>query len=269
MTVPAAAVTVEAKVLVAGFLKMPHAYTFRGSFRGPTLRAPVLSYVVQHPTEGAILIDTGLHPDASTNLRKEYGRLFGLMFGSLAPAAEGFEEQLRAQGVEPREVKTVVMTHLHLDHTGGMRLLPNATFVMDEREWAGAHGRLAGVNGFIAAHLPPLERVRTIDFAGEGRPYGAFSNAVDLLGDGSIRLISTPGHTAGHVSVLLQTADRQVLAVGDAAYTLKSIETQVPPLIMADGKRYRASLAELQAFQTAEPGATLIPTHDPDAWRAL
>jgi hypothetical protein len=39
--------------------------------------------------------------------------------------------------------------------------------------------------------------------------------------------------------------------------------------VVAEGKRYRASLAALKEFRDANPGATLIPTHDPDAWRAL
>jgi N-acyl homoserine lactone hydrolase len=276
MAVPASAVAVEAEVLVAGFLKMPRAYAFRPqglralARGGPALRAPVLSYIVRHPTEGPVLIDTGLHPDATRSLRDEYGPFFGLMFRSLEPASQTFADHLRAHGVELGDVRTVVMTHLHLDHTGGMRLLPNAEFVVDAREWAAATGRRAGMLGFVAEHLPAPERMRQIDLEHEGEPHGPFARSVDLLGDGSIRLLSTPGHTPGHLSVLLRLPDdREVLVVGDAAYTLESIETQRPPLVVGDGKRYKASLAALKEFRDANAGATLIPTHDPDAWRAL
>ena len=109
-----------------------------------------------------------------------------------------------------------------------------------------------------------------LDFGCHGHAWGPFARTIDLLGDGSIRLISTPGHTAGHMSVLLRVRGRgSVLVVGDAAYTVRSIEEQVPPLLTASDDRYMRTLAELKAFSEQEPGALLVPSHDPDAWRAL
>ena len=77
------------------------------------------------------------------------------VFRDLEPAEKPFDEQLRSRGVSPEEVDRVVMTRLHVDHTSGMRLLPNATFTCTREEWAAAHGRLAAVNGYIGHHLPP------------------------------------------------------------------------------------------------------------------
>ena len=109
-----------------------------------------------------------------------------------------------------------------------------------------------------------------IDFEAEGEPYGPFTRTVDLLGDGSVRLVSTPGHTPGHMSVLVRAeGERHVLIVGDAAYTLRSVREQVLPLLTAGDEAYRNSLAELKAFSEQEPDAVLVPTHDPDAWRQL
>src|SRR5438874_2555752 len=83
----------------------------------------------------------------------------------------------------------------------------------------------------------------------DGEPHGPFASTIDLLGDGSVRLLSTPGHTPGHMSVLLNaTGDRQVLVVGDAAYTLRSIEEERLSLLAANDDHYRSSLREIKAF---------------------
>src|SRR5207248_2342165 len=188
------------------------------------LRAPCLAYVVHHPRAGALLVDTGLHPDASTDLRKDFGLPMSLLFSAIEPAETPFVEQLRAAGVEPDEVRRVVMTHLHADHTSGMRLLPNASFICTSKEWSAAHRRFAPASGYVGRHLPPRSRMELVEFETDGQPWGVFSSTIDLIGDGSIRLVSTPGHTHGHQSVLLNLQDgRTVLLVGDAAYTIRNI----------------------------------------------
>ena len=100
-----------------------------------------------------------------------------------------------------------------------------------------------------------------------GEPYATFAKTIDLLGDGTVRLISTPGHTVGHMSVLLRVAgDRRVLVVGDAAYTLRNIREEILPLLTADDETSVQSLRELKAFADSEPEAILVPSHDPSAW---
>ena len=99
-------------------------------------------YVVRHPDAGTILIDTGFHGDVRTHgVRHDFGTLMSLVFRSLRPAEQPFDAQLRGLGVDPDAVERVVMTHLHVDHTSGMRLLPHARFVCARAEWSAARGR--------------------------------------------------------------------------------------------------------------------------------
>src|SRR5204863_705099 len=117
---------------------------------------------------------------------------------------------------------------------GGMRLLPTAEFVCSEEEWAAATSRRAVLNGYAQGHLPPRSRMRLVDFDRDGERHPPFARTIDLLGDGSIRLLSTPGHTRGHLSVLLRLdGGRRVLLVGDAAYTTRHIEEQLLSLLTA------------------------------------
>jgi N-acyl homoserine lactone hydrolase len=122
--------SVELEVMLTGEVPMPHAYVFRphGGNRltrlaavlrpgGAMVRAPCLAYVVRHPSAGTILIDTGMHADATENPRKDFGRRMAFLFRSLKPADVPYDEQLRRLGVEPADVMRVLMTHLHVDHS--------------------------------------------------------------------------------------------------------------------------------------------------------
>jgi glyoxylase-like metal-dependent hydrolase (beta-lactamase superfamily II) len=112
--------------------------------------------------------------------------------------------------------------------------------------------------------------MRLLDFTRGVEPFGPFEKTIDLFRDGSIRLLFTPGHTKGHMSVLTRLADgRQVLVVGDAAYTLRSIDECVLPMLTVDDQASLASLQALRAFARENPDAILVPSHDPSAWHAL
>ena len=273
---------VDVQPIVTARLSIPHAYAFRpagnpmsrvmGLVRpgGGTVHGVCLAFALRHSEAGTILVDTGLHPDALRSLRSDFGVPKSVMFRGLKPAGEPFDAQLRALDIDADEVGRVVMTHLHVDHTSGMRLLPRAEFVCSRDEWRAATGSGAGARGFVSDHLPPESRMRLVDFEADGEPHGPFARTIDLLGDGSVRLVSTPGHTPGHLSVLLSGPGRPpVLLVGDAAYTLRNIEEQRLPLLTAGDKKARRSLGEIRSFADENPDAVLVPSHDPSAYEAL
>jgi N-acyl homoserine lactone hydrolase len=273
---------VELDVIVTAKVSMPYGYVYRTQGNpamriltgispfGKTLDAPCIAFAVRHPTAGTILIDTGMHRDARQDPRRDFGMPLSLMFRMLRPAEEPFDEQLRALGIVPGSVERVVMTHLHVDHTSGMRLLPNAKFTASGAEWAATQGRFPAGKGYVSHHLPAVSQMQLLDFDRDGKPHATFEQTIDLLGDGTIRLLSTPGHTAGHLSVLLNLADGgQALLVGDAAYTLRSIHEEILPMLTDDDAAARRSIGEIKAFALANPQTILVPSHDPDAWRAL
>lgn len=272
---------VELEVLVTADLPMPQGYVFRpdngsrakqiaGFFLGDrsTIQGHCLAFAVRHPEAATILIDTGMHPDARRSLRRDFGLPMSVLFRGLRPAPQPFGQQLGTLGIDPAAVRHVVMTHLHVDHTSGMRLLPGAEFVCSSDEWRAARGRNAVRRGYVAHHLPPESRMRLLDLQ-EGEPFGPFKKTIDLLGDGSIRLISTPGHTKGHMSVLVRAGGEPVLLVGDAAYTVRSIDDEILPLLTVDDETCLDSIRQLNAFARSVPEAMLVPSHDPSAWQHL
>lgn len=274
--------TVRLEVIHYASLLTPHDYVFRPEGRplsrwwtglragDDALDGPCLAFILRHPERGVTLVDTGLHPDAHANVADDFGWPMRLLFKGLRPVGPAFDEQLRGRDIEPDTVERVIMTHLHVDHTSGMRLLPNARFICTPEEWDATRRRDSARRGYVARHLPPEDRMDLIDLRTTGSPAGPFALTRDLFEDGSVRFVFTPGHTPGRISVLVTTEDLgDVLLAGDAAYTLRSINEERLPLLTDDDSRSRASLRQLRAYQADHPDALVVPTHDPKAWRRL
>jgi glyoxylase-like metal-dependent hydrolase (beta-lactamase superfamily II) len=171
--------------------------------------------------------------------------------------------------VQPQEVEVVIITHLHIDHASAVSEFPQATFVVDNREWAAA---VEGgtMRGYRSRQFDHAFDWRTLDYGGERvQSFSGFARTIDLFGDGSVRLASTPGHTLGHQSVVLRTGGGEVLAVGDAAYTERELRSEVRPLIVTDGHLHDRSLKEIRAYLEQTPDAVAIPGHDWAVWPKL
>jgi N-acyl homoserine lactone hydrolase len=233
---------------------------------------PIVAFLVEHPGAGPILIDTGLDPAVADHPLQSFGRLIGATVGRTfsMEVAQAVPEQLRERGVDPNDVKLVVMTHLHYDHSSGMSQFPGATFLLTEAEWNAANAPFRLMHGYVASHFDSSFQYRTLDFEGDGATsYSTFGRALDLFGDGSVRLLFTPGHTHGHVSVVLRTGSREVLVAGDAVYTRHALETGHRPQLMEDEHLFGRSLREIQLYAEQNPKALVIPGHDMTAWREL
>ncbi|HEX5983359.1 MAG TPA: MBL fold metallo-hydrolase, partial [Solirubrobacterales bacterium] len=133
--------------------------------RQEPLAVPCPAFLIRHPSAGAILVDTGLHPSIATDPKENFGAL-GARFGNptLAPG-EDVPSQLRKRGLEPGEIPIVVMTHLHVDHASAISEFPNSTFVVSETEWRfAATGPKPALNGYRRSHFDYAFDYRTVDF---------------------------------------------------------------------------------------------------------
>jgi N-acyl homoserine lactone hydrolase len=232
---------------------------------------PIPCFLLEHPSFGPLLVDTGHHASMAVDPKGSYGPVLGRAVGSRLRMGEGeaMPDQIRARGVDPAKVKLVVMTHMHLDHASGVSQFPDATFIVTRREWEAATTRgLRG--GYIPRQFDHAFDWRTIDFDGDGvNSYKSFGRTLDLFGDGSIRLAYTPGHTAGHMSIVVRTAGPEFLIAGDAAYALRTITENAMPYGPADEHEFRRSLKEIQLYLDQTPDAAVCPGHDLEAFRAL
>jgi N-acyl homoserine lactone hydrolase len=245
----------------------------RALLRGkPPNLVPVPAFLIRHPSAGPILVDTGLHPSIATDPSENFGRLAARLGKPTLAAGEDVPAQLREREIDPGAVRIVVMTHLHLEHTSAISEFPQATFVVSETEWrAAARGSNPVLNGYRRPHFDFAFDYRTVDFDRAGiDSYASFGRTFDLFGDGSVRLALTPGHSAGHVSVIARLAKRDFVIGGDAMYLRDQLDGKIPPPPRPfDAHNLRRSWQELRLFQKQSPDAVITPGHDPDFYSRI
>lgn len=222
--------------LITGWITSPAGIWRQGDSMDDPLRFPVPAYVVE--TESArVLIDTGLHPAAVADVRGYYG-------------VDHFVLEQEASVAEQTDLSTlthVVLTHLHFDHAGGLQLVPGRVpVVLQQREWAAAHDDAAIARNFFHPRDYHGREVVTVD--GEH----------DLLGDGAIRLLPTPGHTPGHQSVCL---GEDLVIGGDVVHFASGLDDLRFPVFADDHAAQADSARRLRAMRDA--GVAVTPGHDP------
>jgi N-acyl homoserine lactone hydrolase len=238
--------------------------------RSEWLAFPIPAFLVEHPSAGPVLIDTGFHGSVAANPQANLGRLNARVFRTVEMEADqAAAAQLRARGIQPADVKVVVMTHLHTDHASAISDFPDATFVVSAAEWAAA-SEGSPMHGYVKRQFDHGFDWRLLDFEGSGaQSFSGFARSFDLFGDESVRTVYTPGHTLGHMSVVLNTAGGEVLVAADAIFLRRTLDEARLPWRVADEHLFRRSLREIRQYATETPDALIVPGHDWDAWQAL
>ena len=239
-------------------------------FRSKRMEIPIPAFILEHPGAGVVLIDTGFHRSVAVEPKKNMGPVLGRLFKSTMRPEEAIPDQLRERGIEPHEVKVVVMTHLHVDHASGVAQFPDATFIVTEREWRSDTEEKGLTAGYVRRQFDHAFDWRTVDFDGpDVSSFASFGRSLDLFGDGSVRLVNTPGHTLGHVSLVLKLRSREMLVAADSIYTMRTLRESVMPYGAHDEHQFRRSLREVQRYVEQTPSAVVVPGHDLEAFRAL
>jgi len=236
---------IRVELLNVGWLTAPAALIRRGEPEGQSLRFPVPAFLVETDQQ-RILIDTGLNPAAVADPAAHYGEAQAL-------GLFGFEQELSlAEQVDLETVTTVVLTHLHWDHVGGLPSVPASTpVVVQRREWEAGHDRALARRNF---YFPR-------DYSGEERRLVLVDGDHDLLGDGSIELLLTPGHTPGHQSVRVG----DLVLGADVVHFAAGLDDHRFPAFGDDHDEQGRSADRLRGLR--EAGLTVIPGHDPDVLR--
>jgi N-acyl homoserine lactone hydrolase len=236
---------VKVQRLIVGWFTAPGGIFRSGEEMGRTVRYPVPAYVIETDSE-RVLIDTGLNPAAIADPAANYDRpdVFAVF------ALE--QEQSVAEQLDVSTLTKVVLTHLHWDHVGGLGLIPpSVPLVIQRAEWQAGHDDAAVQRNVF---LPS-------DYADDGREVTLVDGDCDLLGDGSVELLLTPGHTPGHQSVRIGD-----LVIGaDVSHFASGLDDHRFPIFADDREQQRRSAERLRALRDA--GAQVIPGHDPEILR--
>lgn len=224
---------------------------------------PTYAWAIEH-AEGVIVVDTG----AATHLKSlpRWHPFFQLSAAFDIEPEQEVGPQLRGLGIGPRDVTTVVLTHLHIDHDGGLVHFPHSRILAD----AGELARTAGIAGMIQGYLPNRwpKWFDPQPLAFEASAYGPFARSVRIAAAGDVIAVPTPGHTPNHVSVIVRDGDTQIMLAGDASYLQRTMLNGTIDGISPDEGVARATLADIRQLCGQRP-TVYLPTHDPQAAQRL
>jgi glyoxylase-like metal-dependent hydrolase (beta-lactamase superfamily II) len=231
-----------------------------------TAPLPIYAWVIEHP-EGLIVVDTG-----ETARTSEPGYFpwwhpyFRLGMRTSVKPEQEIGPQLKAMGIPPEEVRWLVMTHLHTDHAGGLYHFPKTEILVSRTEYRLASGVMGRLRGYLPNRWPSWFAPHLVDM--QPKRIGAFSQSYPLTKAGDVHLVPTPGHTAGHLSVILQDDDLSYLIAGDASYTERTMLDRVVDGVSLDVTVAQQTLDHLLR-QVRDVPTVYLPSHDPDAARRL
>ncbi len=231
--------------LNVGWFTAPAGIFRAGEEMDRTIRFPIPAYLIETPDE-RILIDTGLNPAAIADPAAYYGRPDIFAVSTIE------QDESVAEQIDVKTLSRVVLTHLHWDHVGGLQLIPASVPVVIQRsEWRAGHDEGAVQRNFF---LPQ-------DYAENGREVILIDGEHDLLGDGSVELMLTPGHTPGHQSIRIG----DLVLGGDVTHFATGLDDHRFPIFAADHDQQGRSAERLRAMR--DSGCNVIPGHDPDLLR--
>ncbi|GAA3220258.1 N-acyl homoserine lactonase family protein [Nonomuraea helvata] len=226
---------------------------------------PIHSYLIEHPQAGPILVDTGISPEQTAHVDYYRGSIMEHVTDVDEydlPADETMTAQLARHGYRPSDVSTVIITHLHEDHVGSLGLFPDAAVHLGRAEYDARHSKVFGLVplGFEPS-IAPVRHWRPVDFT--GAQIGGFDSSADLLGDGLVTLLPTPGHSPGSTSVLVHAGRYRLLLTGDALYTIHHLAVdQVRAIQTGAESLYVDSVRRMQWLRRLVPDVVVLTAHD-------
>ncbi|MGO9700676.1 MAG: N-acyl homoserine lactonase family protein [Xanthobacteraceae bacterium] len=225
--------------------------------------SPVYAFAIEHP-EGVIVVDTG----ANAGLKRlpRWHPYFQLSVRFDIEPEQELGPQLLSLGIGARDVKTVVLTHLHIDHDGGLAHFPHSRILASGEELA----RASGVRGAILGYLPnrwpkwfdpePLSWKRS--------SFGPFPCSARITIAGDVIAVPTPGHTPDHLSVVVTDGDQQIMLAGDASYLERTMLSGTIDGVSADETIAQSTLADIRSWCAQRP-TIYLPAHDPKSAERL
>ena len=227
---------------------------------------PILAWLIEHP-EGLIVVDSGETAlTAQSGYFPRWHPYFMLGVRERVTPDEEIGFQVQALGFAARDVRWVVMTHLHTDHAGGLRYFPASEVLVTERELRDASGLRGRLYGYLPNRWPSWFDPTRVEFDDE--PPGPFPRVRRLTAAGDILLFPTPGHTAGHMSVAVRMGEELVILAGDASYTEQLMLETRPDGVTRHPRTAAHTLRDLRELCHRQP-TVYLPTHDPDSVERL
>ncbi len=227
---------------------------------------PIYAWLIDHP-EGPIVVDTG---ETCRAMIPGYFPTWHPYYRWAVEMDVGEEDEighrLSRLGIAPSDVRTVVLTHFHTDHAGGLPHFPRSRIWVSSGELDVAQGFLGRIRGYLPNRWPSGLDLRKIPFGRES--FGPFQAGYPLTQSGDVTIVPTPGHTPGHVSVLVSIDGVGYFLAGDASYSERALLESLPDGVTTDPRKAIETLERILLFASQRP-LVYLPAHDPESVHRL
>jgi len=266
----------------AGYCTHPEAMVIRDRPWKP-IEFPSLVALISHPKIGLILYDTGYSNRFFQETRNFPFRLYALTTPVYFQEQDSAINQLQQEGIEAQGIQSIIISHFHADHIGGLRDFPQANFICFKSAYDAVkyrQGFKALKAGFLSGLLPSDFEHRAIFAEHQSEvslppEYAPFTKGFDLFGDGSILAVELPGHATGQLGLFfVDETEQSYFLIADACWLSRAYQELVQPnpianLIFANSKEYVDTLAQIHQLHKLNPAIKIIPTHCPQTWQEL
>jgi glyoxylase-like metal-dependent hydrolase (beta-lactamase superfamily II) len=239
--------------------------------RRKQIRCPAVAVLLEHPTHGFLLFDTGYAPRVIEAMKPFPFSIYARVTPIFLLEGQAVKHQLHRLGLQTRDIKTIIMSHFHADHIGGLLDFPDAQMVCSRdalQDVQRRQGFDALRRAFVPALLPPnLEGRSQLIGTFADEPLGLFGPTHDLFGDGLLRLVQLPGHAKGQIGLLAQTPTGPVFFAADGCYLRRNFEENIYPhpsslLFVDDPRATLQTISKLHDLYLSRADITILPCHD-------
>ena len=259
-----------------GHCSHPSCMVLKGSGLS-SLCFPSRAYLIETGA-GLFLWDTGYSGHFAQATAKGVYRLYAWVTPVSFEPREALRGQLRAAGVDPDDIHTVLLSHFHADHVAGMRDFPAARLMCSAPGWEAVR-RLSGLAALRQAFVPELMPadiearlgfVEALPLAPLPAELAPFTDGRDLTGAGEVFIVDLPGHAIGHIGAFVRGQGGWTLLASDAAWTADSYRQLRGPselsfLIQHSRAAYYATLRRLHALHAGGQAQIRLTHQSPEA----
>ncbi|NLY78457.1 MAG: MBL fold metallo-hydrolase [Lysinibacillus sp.] len=258
-------------VMNAGFSKINNKHLLKGANSSDVL-VPALFFLIEHPIHGYILFDTGY----STRFYEATKSFPFSIMNRLTPVQISEKDnavaQLLQMNISTSQIQTVILSHLHADHVGGISDFKFSTIYVDKREWEFCQQSKIKLlfKGYLKELIENihLSSLKQLDFDKNGSSYGPFKNTIDLFNDATVILVPLPGHAIGQFGLLLNISNQErYFLIADSVYVKENYQKNRGGSFLSrfahyNLKQYKSNFPMLKQLEIANPNLMMIPTHD-------
>lgn len=227
---------------------------------------PIYSWLIDHP-EGIIVVDAGETARTSEpGYFPSWHPYYRTALQMNVKAEDEIGPQLVRMGIQQKDVKKLVLTHFHTDHTGGLAHFPSSQILAPGADYELAKSFSGRLLGYLPDRWPRWFAPTPIHF--EHGQFGPFNRYFNITQAGDVIVVPTPGHTPGHVSVIVKREDVIYFLAGDTSYTQEHLLNRIPDGVSPNAAITLGTIDRILNLARSQP-LVYLPSHDPESVKRL